>query len=86
MRDRVEQRAYEIWEEEGRPDGRAEAHWSRAEAEVGGKMSSEEGPAALPVTGPIGGEAAKLAASALGGPEETQKAKPARPRKPKATH
>ncbi len=85
MRDRVEQRAYEIWEEEGRPEGRAEAHWSRAEAEVSGTMSAEEGPAPLPVTRPIGGEAAGLAASALGGPEEAPKAKPARPRKPKAT-
>lgn len=85
MRDRVEQRAYEIWEEEGRPEGRAEAHWTRAEAEVSGQAASEGGDT-LPVSGPIGGEAAKLAASALGGPEETPKPKAAaRPRKPKAT-
>lgn len=26
--------AYRFWEEEGRPEGRAEAHWLRAAAEV----------------------------------------------------
>jgi hypothetical protein len=30
---RIRQRAYEIWEDEGRPDGRARIHWARAEAE-----------------------------------------------------
>lgn len=34
-RDAIEARAREIWEEEGRPDGRAEEHWLRAEAELG---------------------------------------------------
>jgi hypothetical protein len=29
----IRQRAYEIWEEEGRPEGRARIHWVRAEAE-----------------------------------------------------
>ncbi len=30
----VAQRAYAIWEAEGRPDGREVDHWLRAEAEV----------------------------------------------------
>ena len=30
---RIRQRAYEIWEDEGRPDGRERIHWLRAEAE-----------------------------------------------------
>ena len=30
----ISRRAQEIWEEEGRPDGRAEEHWLRAEAEI----------------------------------------------------
>ena len=34
-RDAIAARAQEIWEEEGRPDGRAEEHWLRAEAELG---------------------------------------------------
>jgi hypothetical protein len=34
-RDAIAARAREIWEEEGRPDARAEEHWLRAEAELG---------------------------------------------------
>jgi hypothetical protein len=30
------ERAYAIWEREGRPDGRSLAHWLKAEAEIGG--------------------------------------------------
>ena len=32
----IQERAYQIWEEEGRPGGREEEHWLRAEAEVSG--------------------------------------------------
>lgn len=31
---RIRARAYEIWEREGRPSDRAEAHWGMAVAEV----------------------------------------------------
>jgi len=30
---RIRKRAYEIWEDEGRPEGRDRIHWLRAEAE-----------------------------------------------------
>ena len=30
----IRQRAYEIWQVEGQPDGRALEHWCRAEAET----------------------------------------------------
>ena len=30
---RIRERAYAIWEEQGRPDGRHEDHWRQAEAE-----------------------------------------------------
>lgn len=30
------ERAYAIWESEGRPHGRDQDHWRRAEAEIGG--------------------------------------------------
>lgn len=33
-RSKVEIRAFEIWEREGRPDGKAEEHWNRAVAEI----------------------------------------------------
>jgi len=31
---RVEQRAHEIWEAEGRPHGKHDEHWNRAEREI----------------------------------------------------
>lgn len=30
---RIQQRAYELWQAEGQPDGREAHHWSQAEAE-----------------------------------------------------
>src|SRR3954449_4106393 len=32
--DRIKQRAYEIWEREGHPDGRGNVHWSMAIQEI----------------------------------------------------
>lgn len=32
---RIRERAYEIWESEGRPEGRSEDHWKQARAEFG---------------------------------------------------
>lgn len=32
--ERIRRRAHEIWEREGRPDGKHDEHWSRAEREV----------------------------------------------------
>ena len=32
--ERIRQRAYEIWEAEGRPDGRQTEHWQRARDEL----------------------------------------------------
>ena len=30
----IRERAYALWEQDGRPDGRSLAHWSQAEAEI----------------------------------------------------
>jgi hypothetical protein len=30
----IRQRAYEIWEQEGRPDGRHDEHWAQARQEI----------------------------------------------------
>jgi Protein of unknown function (DUF2934) len=30
----IRERAYSIWEKEGRPEGQHESHWLRAEAEI----------------------------------------------------
>lgn len=43
--DRIRRRAYELWEQEGRPEGRAWDHWVQAarevEAEEGGQADPE---------------------------------------------
>ena len=35
--EKIRQRAYSIWEQEGHPHGRAEHHWQRAAREVEGQ-------------------------------------------------
>ena len=34
VQERIQRRAYELWETEGRPEGRQHAHWHQAELEV----------------------------------------------------
>jgi hypothetical protein len=36
----IRRRAYEIWESEGRPEGRDHIHWLRAEAEFREKLAA----------------------------------------------
>ena len=31
----IRERAYALWEQDGRPEGRSLAHWSQAETEIG---------------------------------------------------
>ena len=33
--EKIRERAFEIWDREGRQDGRADEHWSQAERELG---------------------------------------------------
>ena len=40
--ERIAIRAYEIWEQEGRPPGRAEEHWRRAEQDVAAAMNTAQ--------------------------------------------
>jgi hypothetical protein len=42
--ERVRRRAYEIWEAEGRPEGKEFDHWARAELDV----AAEEGAGTAP--------------------------------------
>ena len=37
--DRIRQRAHEIWEKAGRPDGAHQEHWEQATAEVDGAVA-----------------------------------------------
>ena len=43
MHERIQQRAYELWEREGRPSGREQANWLQAEAEVAGVRGQRAG-------------------------------------------
>lgn len=40
--ERVQRRAHDIWEREGRPDGRHDEHWAQAEAEVDDEIRAEQ--------------------------------------------
>jgi hypothetical protein len=40
--DRVRQRAYELWEKDGRPEGQHLRHWQRAEEELQGRSSVKD--------------------------------------------
>jgi hypothetical protein len=44
---RIEQRAYELWEEAGRPEGQRDAHWRTAEVELEQEAHTTGG---IPVT------------------------------------
>lgn len=70
--DKIRQRAYGIWEQEGYPHGRADDHWHRAAREVEGPSPAE------PDLIPHIGSAPSLQ------PEETVPAKKAAPRARKA--
>jgi hypothetical protein len=41
-RERIEARAYEIWESEGRPPNKEAEHWRRAEQEVAREEASQQ--------------------------------------------
>jgi hypothetical protein len=51
LHERIKWRAYLLWEQEGRPEGRADDHWLRAEAEVAGVNSGLEAPPGTPGAG-----------------------------------
>lgn len=38
--DRIRTRAYQLWEEEGRPEGKHEDHWQRASREIAESFGS----------------------------------------------
>ena len=48
--ERIRQRAYDIWIQEGRPQGRDKENWERAQVEIEGDRALSETP---PMTGPF---------------------------------
>ena len=53
--DAIRLKAYEIWENEGRPDGRAEEHWVQASREI--ECHDELSETAADAIGTVGPEA-----------------------------
>jgi hypothetical protein len=50
--DQIASRAQELWEAEGRPDGKSDEHWHRAESELRDRiaqLAAATPPAILPV-------------------------------------
>jgi Protein of unknown function (DUF2934) len=76
----IEQRAYEIWEAEGRPHGKHDEHWHRAAQEIGGGRVGAGPPAksapASKAGGPKGQAKAGASAKKSGG-AVSRTAKPA---------
>jgi len=84
--ERIRQRAHEIWEEEGRPEGREYSHWLRARAEI--QDTAGDAPAEVERA-----SKADIARNALPpgtvpenptaeNPDRIARLKPARPKKP----
>ncbi|WP_025602797.1 DUF2934 domain-containing protein [Burkholderia sp. WSM2230] len=46
VEDRIRKRAYELWESDGSPEGRADDYWARAQAQI--EAEGEAGEAAPP--------------------------------------
>lgn len=40
--ERIRHRAHQIWESEGRPEGRAAQHWAQAQDELGGGVPGDD--------------------------------------------
>lgn len=52
----IRRRAYELWEQEGKPEDRADAHWTQAAAEIAAEDGSmPHPPAGADVPGPDSG-------------------------------
>jgi hypothetical protein len=73
---RTRQRAHEIWEQLGRPEGQAEDHWRQAEADLGldereelpNASRAEEGDAGPEPQGTAAGQDAPSPGPGTGGP------------------
>lgn len=78
---RIERRAYEIWDREGRPSGLDTENWRRAEEEIAREEAEANPPEARPAEAEAEAEVeAKPAPEAK--PERTTNAKPAAKAKP----
>lgn len=75
---RIRQRAYELWEAEGQPEGRDSHHWTQAEAEFAEARTVES--AASDAAAPKRGKRAKPSESLSPSSPDTSPPAPAAPR------
>lgn len=64
--DRIRQRAYEIWEREGRPHGEDMKHWLQAFQEIAASADTESQPTQKPRSGKATGAAIATKPKAAG--------------------
>lgn len=50
---RVRERAYQIWEREGRPEGKSDEYWRRAQAEIAAEENEADLEAKLEQDGAV---------------------------------
>lgn len=75
----IRKRAYEIWEKEGRPEGKHQDHWSEAEREFGssaedhsdGSMNKQNGSASADADFPAPGELANSGKKRAASPRQS---------------
>ena len=63
MDGQVQERAYALWEQEGKPEGRAEEHWRQARSELGLETAGQGTEAAVSDSGPALPASRELAAA-----------------------
>lgn len=71
--ERIRQRAHSIWEQEGRPEGRHEAHWDQACRECAEEDAGADQPAATDASNSLNKAAGMVAAAAMVGTGESGK-------------
>ncbi|MFC3630691.1 DUF2934 domain-containing protein [Paracoccus angustae] len=83
--ERIRQRAHEIWESEGRPEGRDAEHWNRAEEELKNRTGDDQ-PAGDAESQPARAARSGRSAKAPGTGRKTKASSPSdEPAKPKRT-
>lgn len=79
--DEIRARAYQLWEEEGRPEGRAEQHWFTARESLAVEENHES--ALLPIDTGTGAEPIEAVENAGEFPTLTDQGEQRIPRRPK---
>jgi len=79
LHDQIRQRAFQIWQAEGHPEGRDFEHWLQAEAELNGAPAEDKpkkaaAPKAAPKAAAPKAAAPKTAAKKVAAPKATAKA------------